>query len=256
MAEFERKIIRAQAPVRFDFGGGPTDVDPFKTREGGFVLSAGIKQLAKVQITERSDNKIIIRSDDYGTVEKASSVENLDLEGPLRLIKAAVKHIQPTHGLEINTKVDVPPGSGLGASASIAIALVGALRSQRGEEKIQPITLINDALYLENEMLKNINGGQDQYAAALGGFHAFEFKGPDVSVKTLNVKEETIRELESRSLLCFSGESHLSGAGGGGCAYFFCEEGKKDQVKEAFKRNKIPLIPMEFANEGIAIWYT
>jgi len=48
----------------------------------------------------------------------------------------------------------------------------------------------------------------------------------------------------------------LAGAGGGGCAYFFCEEGKRDNVKEAFKANKIPLIPMEFANEGVTIWHT
>lgn len=211
MHELAKKVIVAEAPVRFDFGGGPTDVEPFKTREHGFVVNAAVKRLAHIKIKPRDDSKIILRSRNFKHNETFTSLDNLNLNGPLRLLKAAVKYVKPNTGMEITTLVDVPPGSGLGGSASLAIALLGALKTLKGETVTNTSELVADALYIENVMLNNINGGQDQYAAALGGFHAFNFDGDKVSVKNLNVSKDTISQIENRSILCYTGESHVSG---------------------------------------------
>lgn len=330
--------VRSRAPVRFDFAGGPTDVEPFRSRESGFVINGALDRSAEVNITHRSDRRIIIHSDDLHKEESFESVDNIDLDGSLRLIKASVKHVAPSTGLEINTKVDVPSGSGLGTSAALAIALIGGLRAINGDTQPQTQLLVDDALYIENVMLNNINGGQDQYASALGGFHSFNFEPDHVKINTLNISDKTIAELENRSVLCYSGKSHISGnvlnqimsnyvngdiitvnalrimkemthkieqeltsgdlshfgeliqtvyqiqkglhpdvvpqnvqdisklaldhgalggriagAGGGGCVYFFCKRGKKENVIKALQGQGLQIIPMKFAQKGIEI---
>lgn len=211
MSEREKEKIYAKAPTRFDFAGGSTDLKPFRDREGGYVVNAGIKQSAHAEIRKRNDSSIIFRSADYSKEESFPSLNDVTFDGPLRLIKATVKYMQPTEGVEVYTKVDVPLSSGLGSSAAVVIVLVGGLRAVNGEE-IEKESIIHDAIYIENVMLGKVIGGrQDQYASALGGFHAFSFDGEEVTVKPLNISEDTISELEARSVLCYSGELHIAG---------------------------------------------
>lgn len=204
-------MIKTSAPTRFDFAGAPTDVEPFKTEEGGYVVNAslGIRVSASVAVTPDS-SEIVVASRDLGVEERFASIETLDQSGVLRLIKAAIKHVHPEHGMQVTTSTDVRPGSGLGASASLAVALLSALRQTKGENTTAT-ELVDDALYVENVMLGNINGGQDQFASVLGGFHALEFGSEHIDVRPLRLSPEFRNSLEERSLLCYSGESHLSG---------------------------------------------
>jgi D-glycero-alpha-D-manno-heptose-7-phosphate kinase len=92
----------------------------------------------------------------------------------------------------------------------LAIALLSALHRMKGERPGAE-QLVHDALHVENVMLGNINGGQDQYAAALGGFNAFRFEGEDVDVRPLDLAPAFVRSLEERSVLCYCGDSRVSG---------------------------------------------
>jgi D-glycero-alpha-D-manno-heptose-7-phosphate kinase len=204
-------VIHASAPTRFDFAGAPTDVEPFKSEEGGYVVNASLAIRVNVSIVASGDtSEIVVVSRDLGTEERFTSIETMDLDGELRLIKAVISHVQLDGGVRITTSTDAPAGSGLGASAALAVALLRALRQFKGEEPTA-LELAGDALHVENVLLGNINGGQDQYAAALGGFHAFEFAGSHVDIHPIEVSAERGRSLEERSVLCYSGESRLSG---------------------------------------------
>ncbi len=205
-------VIRSSAPTRVDLGGAHTDVEPFKSEEGGYVVNAALDIRVDVSVATMTDSPdIVITSRDLNTEEHFSSIETMDHIGELRLIKAAITHMHPSGGVHVTTSTEAPPGSGLGASAALTVALLGALHQLRGEAP-DPEQLVHDALYVENVLLANINGGQDQYASVLGGFHALEF-GPEqkVDVTDLQLTRSTVDELEARSLLCYSGESHLSG---------------------------------------------
>jgi D-glycero-alpha-D-manno-heptose-7-phosphate kinase len=205
-------MIRSSAPTRVDLGGAHTDVEPFKSEEGGFVVNAALDVRVDVTIAVTDDSPhIVITSRDLGTEERFSSIETMDHSGELRLIKAAITHIRPPGAIHVTTSTEAPPGSGLGASAALAVALLGALHRCRGETPA-PEELVHDAMYVENVLLGNINGGQDQYASVLGGFHALAF-GPEqkVDVTALPLRPSAIDDLEERSLLVYSGESHLSG---------------------------------------------
>lgn len=331
--------IYSTAPSRFDFGGAPTDVEPFRSQEGGHIVNATINIKAHVAIMPRTDSRIFIHSDNYQNDDEVhASIQDLTVEGPLRLLRAAITHVAPSQGFHLSTNVEAPPGSGLGSSASLSVAVLSALRTLAGEVDLDPIRLAKDALYVENVLLGNVNGGQDQYATALGGFHGMDFEPNDVKIKTINVSEQTISELEARSLFCHSGDTHISGqvlenvmmsyvdgdrstinslrtlkelsyeieealtggdiehfgrvmsatgkeqkkchpqmipssvnkifnlatqhgaiggkiagAGGAGFIYFFCEEGRRDEVADHLKKNGNVVLPVQFTSDGVIV---
>jgi D-glycero-alpha-D-manno-heptose-7-phosphate kinase len=113
-------------------------------------------------------------------------------------------------GWEISTRSTVPAGSGLGASGALGVALVTAARAAVGAP-LHPEAAAEMAHLLEIEELQVAGGKQDQYAAALGGFLSLEFKDPEVTATRLEPGPEFLRELESRLVLCYTGQSRISG---------------------------------------------
>ena len=210
MGKLTQKTIRAKAPMRFDLAGGPTDVSPFSDLEGGNVVNLAIQKYAFVYLSPRKDNTIKVKSLDLGKESSHSLLASVEPTGPLRLLKASLAYLLPEEGINLVTWVDAPKGSGLGASASLAVALIGALRVFR-DDSFSYKTLAHDALYIENELLKNINGGQDQYAASLGGINFYGFSPEGIELNPLIVKPDVIKEFENKSLLVHSGESRVSG---------------------------------------------
>lgn len=206
-----RETIKTRAPVRFDFSGGPSDVAPFKYKEVGQVFNTALKMYATAIIEPHPGNIVRIKSEDLNESEQVDLEQEIKLSGSLKLIKAAIAYLSPKKGFEIKTSVDTPLGSGLGSSAALAVACIAAIREFNGENIDDKRGLAEDALYLENVLLDNINGGQDQYAAALGGFNFFEFSGDDIKVDRINLPDSAVQELEERSFFCYSGESRLSG---------------------------------------------
>jgi len=203
-------MIETSAPTRFDFAGAPTDVAPFKTDEGGFVVNASLGIRVRVCVSALDTPGVVVVSRDLGVEEQFASIDDVDHGGPLRLVKAAVVHVRPERGVRITTTSDAPRGAGLGASAALAVALLSALRRANGEAPTAE-QLVDDALHVENVILGNINGGQDQYASALGGFHAFGFGPGHVEVQPLSLDRALLRSIEERSVLCYSGDSRVSG---------------------------------------------
>jgi D-glycero-alpha-D-manno-heptose-7-phosphate kinase len=105
---------------------------------------------------------------------------------------------------------DAPPGSGLGASSTLVVALLAALHEWLG----RPVTdydLAELAYRIERVDLAIAGGRQDQYAAAFGGFNFIEFHRDTTIVNPLRVPEEIQQELEYRLLLCYVGRTRFSG---------------------------------------------
>lgn len=206
------KIITCKVPVRIDFGGGPTDIQPFPQYEDGFVVNATINLYAKVRLEIYNKTKeIIIQSKDFKIIEKFDNINYLNLSGKTKLIKTIINYINPSFGFKITTEVDVPSGSGLGSSAALTIAILRVLNYVQEEDYFNIQKLIDNAIHIENELLNNICGGQDQYASTLGGFHSLVFHKNKVQLKKLNVYKKIKKEIEMNSLLCFSGLTHVSG---------------------------------------------
>jgi D-glycero-alpha-D-manno-heptose-7-phosphate kinase len=114
-------------------------------------------------------------------------------------------------GLEVTYRTDIPPGSGLGASAALDVAWVALTNGLMGR---RPSAVgVAEAAYRLEKALDVEGGKQDQYAAALGGFNHLRFGAEDApaDVERLQLDEAVVRDLLARLVLCYSGSAHVSG---------------------------------------------
>jgi len=204
-------LIRAKAPLRISFAGGGTDVPPYPEKEGGCVLNATINKYAYGTLRPREDNQIKIESLDFGISVNYDVDEELIYDGKLDLVKAAIKKLegQDSTGFDLFLHSDAPPGTGLGSSSTVMVALVGLLK----EFKNMPLTdyeIANLAYIIERKELGIKGGLQDQYAATFGGFNFIEFLKDRVIVNPLKISQDVINELEHNLLLCYTGRTRLS----------------------------------------------
>jgi D-glycero-alpha-D-manno-heptose-7-phosphate kinase len=200
---------RARAPLRLSFCGGGTDVSPYPEEHGGVVLSATINQYAYASLRPRRDSRVTLASLDYDMAAKYDHPRGMRFDGQLDLLKAAVRALKVRQGLDLWVHSDAPPGSGLGSSSTMMVALIGVLaewlrRPMSGHEVAEL------AYRVERVDLGLAGGRQDHYAAAFGGFNFIEFGRDANVVNPLRVRPEVTRELEYRLLLCYMGQTRQS----------------------------------------------
>jgi D-glycero-alpha-D-manno-heptose-7-phosphate kinase len=170
-------VIITRTPLRVSFAGGGTDLPQFyRNYGGGAVASAAIDKYVHVLVNTKFDRAIRVA---YSKVENVERFEELQ-HG---LVREAMRLTGVTERLEIHTIADIPSeGTGLGSSSTLTVGLLNALYAYRGQVK-DPSTLAEEACRIEIEVLGGTLGKQDQYIAAFGGVHYFEFR-PDDSVRS------------------------------------------------------------------------
>jgi len=204
-------LIRAKAPLRISFAGGGTDVPPFPQLEGGCVLSATVNRYAYGTLCPRQDQEICVHSLDFGLSVRYCVEDKLIYDGKLDLVKAAILNLgcKGSAGFDLYLHSDAPPGSGLGASSAMMVALVGLLK----ELRYLPLTdyEIADLAYVLERKELGIDGGlQDQYSAVFGGFNFIDFQPDRVVVNPLKISPDVVNELQYNLLLCYTGKARLS----------------------------------------------
>jgi D-glycero-alpha-D-manno-heptose-7-phosphate kinase len=117
----------------------------------------------------------------------------------------------PVGGCTLTTRSDAPPGSGLGSSGALDVALVAALSSARGESR-DPVEIAEVACHLEAVEAGIPGGRQDQFAASLGGFLRLDFHDPQVEIQRLKLDADFMAHLAGRIVLCYTSASRFSGA--------------------------------------------
>lgn len=201
-------MFRASAPVRLDFAGGWTDVPPFATEEGGVVVNGAIELRVHAEL-ELGGERYLIRSNELGqTAELREGVWVDDQAAGMELQRAALR-LADTGPFVLSTRSEVPPGSGLGGSGALGVALIAAFDAARDISR-SPAELAEAAFQLEAFEAALPGGKQDQYAAALGGFHRLELTRDGVTVEPLDLDPEFVALLEERIVLCYTGTSRVS----------------------------------------------
>jgi D-glycero-alpha-D-manno-heptose-7-phosphate kinase len=202
-------VARAAAPVRLDFAGAWTDVPPFSTDEGGAVITASINLYARAEAVYR-ERGYLLRASELGA-ELEIPTPATPVNDPRLILHAAALRLRPASApCELTTSSDVPPGSGLGSSGALDVAIVAALAALDGTAPA-PLDLAHEAWRLEAVEAGVPGGKQDQYSAALGGFNLLTFRDPDVGVTSLDLDPGFSAELARRMVLCYTGASRVSG---------------------------------------------
>jgi D-glycero-alpha-D-manno-heptose-7-phosphate kinase len=199
---------RAAAPVRLDLAGGWTDVPPFSVREGGVVVTSAIQLFARAEVRLGGTGFRLVSEDLHDQLEVADSA-GLVRDGRLELLKAGLRML-PVGGCTLSTRSDAPPGSGLGSSGALDVALVAALSAARGESP-DPVDIAERACHLEAVEAGIPGGRQDQFASSHGGFLRLDFRDPDAEVQRLKLDPEFAADLARRTILCYTSASRFSG---------------------------------------------
>jgi D-glycero-alpha-D-manno-heptose-7-phosphate kinase len=179
-------------------------------------LNATIDQYAHCTIEETSSDSIVIHAADLNLKKRYPSLLNLPVDGHLDLHKGVYNRIIKEFGIKkplsfrLTTWCDVPPGSGLGSSSTMVVAILKAftewLNLPLGDYDMAYL-----AYQIERIDLGFSGGKQDQYAATFGGFNFIEFNKDDrVIVNPLRMKRWIVDELEVSMVLYYTGASRAS----------------------------------------------
>src|SRR5438309_134917 len=204
-----RRMLIARAPLRISLAGGGTDLAAYYQKYGGAVLSTSIDKYFYVFLSLSDSQHIQVSSSDYQTFYRQRLDEVPLWDGDLRLPKVIVNHFGIRHGLSVFLASQIPPGTGLGSSSTVAVALIKSMAVLCGKQ-LRPQEVAELACEIEIDKLGMPIGKQDQYAAAFGGFNFISFSSDGVAVEPLDLHDEVQTELERRLMLFFTGRSRNS----------------------------------------------
>ena len=193
----DQTTILSKTPARIDFGGGATDVEPYSSEFGGYVVNVTINKYIKTTLSIRNDKLIEISSKENGF----SKI--IDLNNPLEdtveisdLFSALFYYIKPEKGMNIELTIEPPKKSGLGTSACLCTSLIAGI-FKLNKKPIDRNNISEIAYHIEQNILKNLGGRQDQYAAVYGGFNGITFLGDNkVNVEKLKISESFKQKME------------------------------------------------------------
>jgi len=197
-------VIITRAPLRLPLGGGGTDLPPYYSRYGGYLVSATIDKYVYILVNPRFEDNIRIS---YSKTEIVDTVD--DIEHPI--VRESMRLVGVGKGIEIVSVADLPANTGLGSSGTFTVALLHALHTYK-REHLPPHELAEEAFRIEAEILGEPLGKQDQYIAAIGGICALEIDRQGVvRSEPIPASHALSQEFENRVLLFYTGLQRRAG---------------------------------------------
>jgi D-glycero-alpha-D-manno-heptose-7-phosphate kinase len=233
----DENMIITRTPLRVSFFGGGTDYPVWYKQNGGAVLSTAIDKYC--YITCRRLPPFF----DYRSRVSYSKVENVSdndaIEHPS--VRGCLQFMGVREGVEIHHVADLPARTGLGTSSAFTVGLLLGLYAL-GNRMRDKHALAQDAIHVEQEVLQENVGAQDQVAAAYGGFNhiSFEVDG-SVQVKPMLAAAERLAELQNHMVLFFTGFARTA------------SEIAKEQVKETPRRGTELTTMFQMVDESVDI---
>lgn len=199
-------MVISRTPFRISFFGGGTDYPVWYRNNGGAVLASTINKFCYISCRHlppffEHKSRIIWSKMEY--VKDTNEIQH-------PAVRACLAFMKITKGVEIHHDGDLPARTGMGSSSAFTVGLLHALSALKG---VMPTKrqLMLDAIHLEQDVMKESVGSQDQALAAFGGFNLIEF-GPEshIRVVPLTVSPERFSDFERRCLLFFTGFSRTA----------------------------------------------
>ena len=233
-------MIITRTPLRISFFGGGTDYPAYYKEHGGKVLSTTISKYNYLTIRKLPpffDHKYRIR---YYKSEYKNLLD--EIEHPS--VKACLKFLQIENGVELVHTGDVPAMSGVGSSSAFTVGLLHSLYALKGEF-VTKRKLALEAINVEQNLIGEAVGSQDQVAAAFGGINVIEFLKDDrIVVNPITISQTKIKSLEKSLLLFFTGISRTA------------SEIAKTQINELKNKSKELNLIKEMVDEAVDILYS
>jgi D-glycero-alpha-D-manno-heptose-7-phosphate kinase len=230
-------VIISRTPFRISFFGGGTDYPVWYREHGGSVLATTIDKYCYIScryLPPFFEHKSRIA---YAKIETVKS--NRDIEHPA--VRGVLSYLKIEDGVEIHHDGDLPARTGLGSSSSFTVGLLHALYALR---QIMPtkMQLIREAIHIEQNVLRENVGCQDQSIAAYGGLCQIDFApGDDIRVTPVIVSRQRLVDLQAHLLLYFTGFSRTA------------SEIAKEQIERTKDRTSELSAMFQLVSEGLSV---
>jgi len=204
-------MLIVRSPVRISFAGGGTDLPAYYERFGGAVLSTAINKYFYTILCKRNDDRIQVISSDLRIFETWRDIAAMDIQGSgLEIPLAVLKDLACDISVDLFLSSEIPPGTGLGSSASVCVNILKTLTTYL-HRPLSKYDLADRAFHIARNTLGRHVGRQDEFAAAFGGLNFITFdKNGLTEVRPVDLDPELLRELQSKLLLFFTGSAHHS----------------------------------------------
>ncbi len=234
-------MIISRTPFRISFFGGGTDYPTWVTKHGGAVIGTSINRYCYISCRHLPpffEYKYRIA---YSKIETSKTID--EIQHPV--VKGVLNYLSYHDvGLEIHHDGDLPSRSGLGSSSSFTAGMLNALFALKGKQVPQK-ELAELAIYIEQEVLNEVVGSQDQILTSFGGLNRIDFhKTGSFTVSPIITAPSRIGALQEHLMLFFSGFSRLA------------SEIARSQVENFEKKEQILHRMRDMVDEGHQILQT
>jgi D-glycero-alpha-D-manno-heptose-7-phosphate kinase len=203
-------VLIVRSPVRISFAGGGTDLPAYYEEYGGAVLSATLNKYFYTVLGKRADGRVQVISSDLRIFETWRDLSTKKIEGGLEIPLAAVKELGQEVAVDLFLASEIPPGTGLGSSASVCVNILKTLSTYLNRP-MSKYELAERSFHIARNVLGRRVGKQDEYAAAFGGMNFIKFnRDGSTEVEPVQMEEGVRREFESNLMLFFTGSAHHS----------------------------------------------
>ena len=193
-------MVISRTPYRISFFGGGTDYPLWFEKHGGTVLATTIDKYVRITVRHLPpffEHKFRVI---YSKIEQVNEVSQIQHPS----VRRTLEWLGWREGLEIHYDGDLPARAGLGSSSAFTVGLLNALMALQGKQ-ISKDELAARAIYIEQQLIKEHVGCQDQICAGYGGFNRIEFmKNKTFDVRPLILSRQRFQELESHLMLFFT----------------------------------------------------
>lgn len=199
-------MIITKTPYRISFFGGGSDFPSYYRKFGGCVIGSTINKFCYISLRElppffKNKHRIV-----WSKIQLPNTIS--EIEHPC--IKGVLNYFKVKHGIEIHHQGDLPAFSGIGSSSSFSVGLINALMTLK-DRKMNKKELGKLSLYIEQSILKEHVGSQDQMWASYGGMNFINFNKKNINIKKLSISKNNKKKLSNNLILFFTGKARFSG---------------------------------------------
>ena len=199
-------MIISRTPHRISFFGGGTDYPDYYLKHGGKVLGTAIDKYCYLSVRRlppffEHKHRIV-----YSMIENVKGIGEIIHPA----VRETLRYLKINYGVSIHHDGDIPARSGMGSSSSFTVGLLNTMYALEGK-RVSKEELTKEAICVEQELIKENVGSQDQTFAAYGGFNLIEFSvSGEISVIPVIVKPDRLKDLEKCLILVFTGLSRVA----------------------------------------------
>jgi D-glycero-alpha-D-manno-heptose-7-phosphate kinase len=204
-------VLIVRSPLRISFAGGGTDLPAYYENFGGAVLSSTINKYFYTVLSERRDGRIQITSSDSHIFESWHEIAAMNAtDGELEIPVAVLRELDEEVSIDLFLASEIPPGTGLGSSASECTSILKALTTYLNHP-LSKYGLAERAFHITRDAVGRHVGRQDEFATAFGGLNLITFR-PDghTEVERIDLRARVLEDLQSSLMLFFTGSAQYS----------------------------------------------